>query len=285
MTMSRILELDPQAFADHFDGDGFRLRHSLARHPLLSVEALATLADRLPETQVEHNVGALPTIIDPDTVRRLDLTPGEIARGIERNGCWMVLKNVETAPAYRALLDAALDEVAPYVPRGEGATARREAFIFLSAASSVTPLHIDPEHNLLLQVRGSKRMHIGRYADAEREQLELERYYAGGHRNLQHPPVAEQAFELEPGDGVAVPLHAPHWVRNGPEVSVSLSLTFRSARSVRTGRLHATNARLRSAGASPRPPGVNARADLSKLAALRAGMAIARLGRRAVRRA
>jgi hypothetical protein len=283
--MSQILELDPQAFADHFHGNGFRLRHGLARHPLLSLEALATLADQLSEAQVEHNVGTVPTITDPHTVRRLDLTPGEIARGIERNGCWMVLKNVETAPAYRALLDAALDEVTPYVPRREGAMTRREAFIFLSAAGSVTPLHTDPEHNLLLQVRGSKRMHVGRYADAEREQLELERSYTGGHRNLGDLHVDEQVYELEPGDGVAVPLHAPHWVRNGPQVSVSLSLAFRTARSVRTGRLHAANARLRARGMKPRPPEASAGVDLSKLAALRAGMAVARLRRRAARRA
>jgi hypothetical protein len=283
--MSQILEVDPQAFADHFAGDGFMLRHSLAEHPLLGVEALAALADELSDAQVEHNVGAVPTLADPDTVPRLDLAPGEIARGIERNGCWMVLKNVETAPAYRALLDAAVEEVAPHIPRREGAVTRREAFVFLSSASSVTPLHIDPEHNLLLQVRGSKRMHVGRYADAEREQLELERYYAGGHRNLEHLPVGERVFDLEPGDGVAVPLHAPHWVRNGPQVSVSLSLTFRTARSVRTGRLHATNARLRSRGVTPRPPGASAGADLSKLAVLRAGKAVSRLSRRAARRA
>jgi len=283
--MSQILELDPQVFTNHFGGRGFMLRHSVAQHPLLRLDALATLADGLPEAQVEHNVGAVPTVADPDAVQRLDLTPGQIARGIEGNGCWMVLKHVETDSAYRALLDAAIDEVMPYVPRPEGAVKQREAFIFLSAAHSVTPVHLDPEYNLLLQVRGSKRMHVSGHPDAEREQLELERYYTGGHRNLDHSPSDGQVFELTPGDGVWVPLHAPHWVQNGPEVSISLSVTFRTTRSLRGGRLHALNAQLRSRGMKPKAPGANAGFDLSKLVVLRAGTAVGQLRRRGVRRA
>ena len=33
-------------------------------------------------------------------------------------------------------------------------------------------------------------------------------------------------IELLPGQGVHIPVDAPHWVRNGPVVSVSLNINF-----------------------------------------------------------
>ena len=33
-----------------------------------------------------------------------------------------------------------------------------QGFIFVSSPNSVTPYHFDPEHNILLQIRGSKVM-------------------------------------------------------------------------------------------------------------------------------
>ena len=40
------------------------------------------------------------------------------------------------------------------------ARAGLEGFIFVSSPGSVTPYHIDPERNFLLQVRGNKTMHM-----------------------------------------------------------------------------------------------------------------------------
>lgn len=45
-----------------------------------------------------------------------------------------------------------------------------------------------------------------------------------------------------------MPVKAPHFVRNGPSVSVSFSITWRSERSVAEGELHSLNARLRAKG-------------------------------------
>ena len=74
----------------------------------------------------------------------------------------------------------------------------REGFVFLSAPGSVTPTHVDPEHNLLLQVRGTKEMNVGRFPDAETEQRDLERFYGGGHRNIDQLPVGAQTFSARP---------------------------------------------------------------------------------------
>jgi hypothetical protein len=246
------------------------VRHTLTDHPLLGVEAIASLAERLPGDRVEHNIANLPTVADPDEVERSDQPVGEIARHIETNGCWMVLKNIEVDEEYKGLLDESLDEIAPYVTGRDGAMVEREGFIFLSAPGSMTPSHTDPEHNFLLQVRGTKQMNVGRFPDADTEQLALEQALGGGHRNVGWEPKDPVAFELQPGDGVYVHPHAPHWVRNGDEVSVSLSVTFATPASQETRQVHSMNARLRRLGLSPTAPGRRPRLDRGKAAGLRA---------------
>ena len=58
-----------------------------------------------------------------------------------------------------------------------------------------------------------------------------EEFHRGGHRNLAWSDefaARGEAFDLAPGDSIYVPVKAPHWVKNGPEPSISLSITWRS---------------------------------------------------------
>src|SRR5690242_20432437 len=152
-------------------------------------------------------------------------------------------------------MDEILDEALPRLPAREGGMGRRESFLFLSAPDAVTPVHFDPEHNFLLQIRGTKVLHVGRFPDRASELRELDRYHAGGHRNLVQVPPHASEFRMAPGDGAYLYPFAPHWVRNGPAASVSLSITFRTGRSERAERVHALNSRLRKRGWSPTPAG------------------------------
>ena len=193
-----------------------------------------------------------------------ELSPGEVARTIEDNGLWMVLKNIEKHPDYKRLLDDTLDEVAPLVDDHEGGMTLREGFVFLSSPNSTTPSHTDPEHNFLMQVRGTKQMTVGRFPDEDTRQLEIEDHVSGGHRNIDWLPVEPKVFEMEPGDAVYVPPHAPHMVKNGPTASVSFSITFRTPELERVQRVSSINARMRRLGLSPKPPGRRPRADRVK---------------------
>jgi hypothetical protein len=264
--MSKLLEFDENEYAKAFGDHPMAVTHNLAQHPLLTVERVAQLADDLPEDSVEHNLGNVDKFVPGGEAPRLDQTPGEVARNIETNGSWMVLKNIEQDAEYKALLDESLD-VVTRAAEAEGGMAGREGFIFLSAPNSMTPAHIDPEHNFLLQIRSSKVMNAGKFPSVEEEQRELERYYRGGHRNIDWEPAGAQAFPLEPGDGVYMPPHAPHWVTSGPTVSVSLSVTFSTPETVRAARLHSANARLRKLKLAPRMPGESAAADRVKAVA------------------
>lgn len=268
--MSGYLDIDDSDFRAGFGGGPVPVSHTLVEHPLLDLESLARLTERLPDSQVEHNVGNLPEIVeDAEHVERSEMTPAEIARTIDSNGMWMVLKLIETDPEYRRLLDETLDEVSEHLPAGEGPMLRREGFIFLSAPNSVTPSHTDPEHNILLQVRGRKEMTVGEFPDSETRQRELEDHATGGHRNIDWMPANPKLFDLHPGEAVYVPPHAPHWVKNGETASVSLSITFRTPGTDRAARVSAMNARLRRLGMSPKAPGERPAADAVKAGASR----------------
>lgn len=273
-----LLDLDPDICRKGIGRREFALGHHLAEHPLLTLEALAELADALPAGAIERHEAQQPLLV-PGGAKDISGPHSETVRTIETNGRWMVFWNLEQVHGYRELLDAILDEAAPLLPAREGGMGRRESFLFLSAPNSVTPVHFDPENNFLLQIRGSKRVKVGRFKDRAAELRELDRYHDGGHRNLVVIPPCSGTFDMDPGMGIYLYPWAPHWVYNGPAVSVSLSITFRTRRSQRAERVHTFNARLRRRGYAPLPAGESERTDWMKAAILATAAWLRRGGR------
>ncbi len=266
------------AFAAAYPAQPAPLRHQLHDHRIFSLDALAALAQRLPTSHVEHSFGNLAVDQDPDVVARADMPVGDIVRTIRDNGCWMVLKKVDVDPDYAALIDACLGELAPFVNSATGPYRRREAFIFLSSPGSVTPFHMDPEHNVLLQIAGQKTMRVYPAGDLSIVPQDVhEDFHRGGrHRNMRHDPLFDaqaRDFDMTVGQAVYVPVKAPHWVRNGPDTSISFSITWRSDVSDAEARLHRVNRRMRGLGVVPAEPGTNAALDAAKVAAHRAAKA------------
>ena len=234
------------------------LRHRLPDHPLLSLAALADLGERLPAAQVEYNPGDLPVGIRPEDVPSNGLSIGETIRTIDTNRSWAVLKNIESEPAYRQLLLDLLGELEPVVAPRTGAMLTPQGFVFISSPGSITPYHFDPEHNILLQLQGSKVMNVWPAGDERfAHRMEHERYHTGGHRNLPWEDAFEgeqQRVPLAAGDAVLMPVMAPHFVANGDAPSISLSITWRSEWSYREAEAHAANAALRRMGINPAMP-------------------------------
>ncbi|HEX8445926.1 MAG TPA: transcriptional regulator [Sphingomonas sp.] len=235
-----------------------RIAHGLADHPAFQLDALVALASRLAPDQVEYNRGNLPIGVDPrdDVANGLDIA--ETIRSIEDNGSWMVLKFVETDPVYRTLLHETLAELHPVVGPATGAMLKMEGFIFISSPDAMTPFHFDPEHNILLQMRGTKTMTVFPADDPTiAGPIQHEVFHMGGHRNLpwQDAFLAKgKPVDLAPGQAIHVPVKAPHFVRNGPATSISFSITWRSAWSYREASAHGMNALLRKAGVDPAMP-------------------------------
>lgn len=234
------------------------LSHHLPDHPLLSIEALAQLGEGLPASEVEYNPGDVPIGILPEDIPSNGLSIGETIRTIDSNGSWAVLKNIENVAAYRALLMDLLAELEPVVTPRTGAMLTPQGFIFISSPGSITPFHFDPEHNILLQLRGTKVMNVWPSGDERfADRREHERYHTGGHRNLPWQDAyrnGAQQVPLAPGDAVLMPVMAPHFVANGDAPSISLSITWRSEWSYREAEAHAANAALRRMGLDPAMP-------------------------------
>jgi hypothetical protein len=269
-----LLRIDPLRFRERFDRQPFLVQHQLPGHPLFALPRLIELSRALPGELVEYNAGDVPVSLDPTRTPRTGLSIEETIRRIEECRSWMVFKNVERDPDYQALLDACLDQVREHSESAWPGMDRREGFIFVSSPGSVTPYHMDPEHNFLLQIRGRKQVSLFDGEDrAVLSQVELEKFYARGHRNLAFDDVKQpkaQVFELTPGDGRYFPVTWPHWMKNGSEVSVSFSITFRTASSDRREVLYHVNERLGRLGIRLPPVGRSRLADDAKYRAFRA---------------
>ena len=268
-----LLRIDPARFGERFARQPFVVRHRLSDHPLFGLPRLIELARALPEDRVEYNAGDVPVSLDPARTPRTGLSIDETIRRIEECRSWMVFKNVEQDPGYRALLDACLDEVREHSEAIVPGMGQREGFIFVSSPDSVTPYHMDPEHNFLLQIRGRKQVSLFDGDDrALLSEYELEKFYARGHRNLVFDEANQRkacVFELAPGDGLYFPVTWPHWVKNGPHVSVSFSITFRTVWSDRREILYHVHERLGRLGIRLPPVGRSELADGAQYHAFR----------------
>jgi hypothetical protein len=246
------------AFAANYPEVPHKLVHRLGAHPLLELEALASLAEVLPAASIEYNAADQPIGVDgkPEPT---GVPIGETIREIGTSGSWAVLKNVEQHPAYAALLEGLLAELRPEIEARTGRMMLTQGFVFVTSPGGVTPYHFDPEHNILLQIRGSKVMTQFPAGDATYAPDEVhETYHTGGGRELQwrdELATGGREFALGPGEALFVPVMAPHFVRNGPEPSVSLSITWRSEWSFAEADARAFNGVLRRIGLKPRSTG------------------------------
>ncbi len=269
-----------EALEGAYPGRPARLTHSLSDDSLFSLTALAELAARLPASSVEYNAGDLDISQDAAKTPSNGLSVEETIRRIRVCRSWMALKNVEADPLYREALDRCLADIGTVARRATGPMEKKLGFIFISSPGAVTPFHMDPEHNILMQIEGAKRVHVFPAGNAVVSDEQHELYHAGdAHRNLRHEPhfdALAEVFDLQPGDALYVPVKAPHWVMNGPEPSVSFSITWRSRASLDEARLRLANHWVRGRGGRPPSPGAAPLRDRALIFAQRVAARMAR---------
>ncbi|MCX5494564.1 cupin-like domain-containing protein [Kaistia dalseonensis] len=270
---ARWIDFDRATLAKAFPAEPFTYRHRLADHPLLQLDALAQLAAELPRDRLEYNSGRLQPDQRPEETPGIDLEPEAIVRQIETAGAWMVLKNVEALPAYRALIDAVLADAARAAGRDSLAGAgmiEPMGFIFVSSAHSVTPFHIDYEENFFVHLHGDKAMHVFDNRDRSIvDEAGLETY-PGKHRNHRYSAAYEargRVFRFGPGDGLFLPYTWPHWVETGEDWSISMAITWKSPADRRLNKLYFVNAVMRRLGLPQARPGARPWTDGLKVAA------------------
>jgi hypothetical protein len=262
---------DPETFGDKFDRVPFTFTHRLTGHPLFEPERLLQLAKDLARNPQDVYYDAGDVRVDQrwDEVGS-DLPIDVLMHRIETAGAWIVLSRAEKDPEYAALLRECLDEVAQRTGLDLNKLMKlQNAIVFMNSPNRISSYHIDRECNCLLQVRGSKSVSVFDRADrAVLPEEEIERFWAG---DRQAPAYRQQyqdratVYELKPGDGLHIPVNAPHWVQNGPDVSISVSMNFHYRDEI-LGDIYRMNHWLRRAGFKPNPPRTSALSDNVKRA-------------------
>lgn len=252
------------------DKESFVFTHTLAGHPLFTVEKLmevAKQASRRPgdlyfdagDIKVDQKWGSIPLS---------EMTYLQALKRIESAGAWMIMKHVESDPAYQEVLDGCTRSVMEAAgPLGQ-LLSKPEMLVIVSSPNRVTPFHMDGECNFLVQVAGTKTVRV--YNRANREVLteeEIENFYTCDDFAANYKPGIDRfahQVELQPGQGVHIPVIFPHWVQNGPEVSVSLSINYEFPDSYRADYYRA-NRLLRRYGWKPKDIGQGGWSEAWKL--------------------
>src|SRR4051812_45694570 len=264
--MGSLLHINGSTFNEEFARRSIAVRQELADHPLVSLDAIAELADPLPPDSERRERGNLPLVNREGYVDVGEGPPSATIRDVERNGFRISLRDIQQDPQYAELINECLDEVEGILEDREGGMRRRTGYLFITAPASTTPMHFDPEHSFLLQVRGVKHVSVAAFEDDSVRQRQLDHYYDAEQCDFAAMEQVAEDFRLDPGVGVYLPSFVPHWVTTEAGVSVSFSIPFYTEFSERAESVNRINHRLRKLHLSPRPPGASEPVDRVKAA-------------------
>jgi hypothetical protein len=265
-----LVDVDRQLFAEAFAKRSVYVKHALSSHPLFTLDAIAELADRLAPESVRRERGHLPFINTEGYVDVGAGPPSQTILDIERNGFRVSLRDIHQVPEYAELIHDCLDEVDALVGDREGGMVDRAGYLFISSPAATTPMHFDVEHSFLLQVRGTKHVHVAAFDDdPSLLQRERSRYLDGEECDFAAMEAVADTFVIQRGLGVYLPSYVPHWVETEAGVSISFSIPFYTAFCRQAETVHRINRRMRKLHLSPRPPGASPPIDRTKEAVSR----------------
>jgi Cupin superfamily protein len=271
--LGQIPQIGQLPLDDAFPGKAVEFSHDLHHDDRLTLASVADLADRLPRRSVIADTAEQPLLVPQGGPPRGALNrPGDVIRGLRTANAWLTLLNVEADPGMADLMDTHLDQLESGMIARHGSSRgkmyRRVAFVFVSSPNSVTPVHFDIEHSLLMQVSGCKTVSIGRFETDAIRRHEFDRYWDGSHGRIEALPPEVAGYTLTPGRAVYIPPGTPHWVHNGPEISLSVTLTYFTAATIRENRIEDFNSYLRRRHLNPREPGHSTALDTAKVGAM-----------------
>jgi hypothetical protein len=260
-----------EEFRTKFDKYSFAFGHKLAGHPVFELSRLMELAQETQSTRPEDLYYDAGTV---DVNQRWDRTPKpefsarDAIQRIEHCGAWIVLKRADKNEEYAAVLKECMRELQEFTGLNLDRVMKvQEVILFITSPRRITTYHIDRECSLLLQIQGDK--HISIFDRNDREVLseeEIERFWSVDHNAPRYKPELQHhatVYELRPGNGVHIPVNAPHWVQNGENISVSLNVNFQYRDTMRAN-LYRLNFVLRKMGLRPTPPGASPAKDKVK---------------------
>ncbi len=266
-----IIDLNRSRFREDFNRRDFPVTHSLADSPLFTLPRLVELAGAIAARRpndIYSDAGKIAVTQRWSESPKLDAAVDATIQRIETSDAWIILRQVDLVPDYAGVLKSCIQDML----RLSGAQLkermkRTEIIVFITAPGRVTTYHIDRECSFLLQIQGEKDISVFDRNDREvLPEQELERFWTVDNNaalykhHLQH---RANVYRLKPGEGVHIPINAPHWVQNGDNVSISVNINF-WARDRERADIYRANYYLRRLGIRPAAPFHSARRDALK---------------------
>jgi hypothetical protein len=283
---SRWIDTDRGRAQQDFNRHSFAVAHHFSTHPLLQLPKLLELAERTVKdrpSDLYYDMGEVRAGQRWDQIPRAKFSAVEAMRQLETAGAWFLFKRAQRDPAFKELFEEGLKEIRELAGGDIGSQIRQEdILIFVTSPNRVTPFHVDRECNFLLQISGSKTLHVFDREDRDvLPEAELERFWAvDNNAPVYRPQLQDRAtsYRMTPGSGVHIPVNCPHWVQNDDNISVSLSVNFQFLDSHRAN-LYRFNYFMRRAGISPSRPGSYPSVDAAKSFAMTCALAARRIVR------
>jgi hypothetical protein len=263
---------DRALFAERFDHLPFQFRHHLHLHPAFQLPALLAAAERInanpAQAKKQHFESGAPNKDSWFGQRPEGATLVDALASIQNGQNWVILKRIHEDAVYAQVLE----EMIPQLSELAAVDIARVYYdptmtIFVTSPGRITPYHMDGETNFLAQIHGTKLVYIYNGDDTNVLSPEqMEQYWTGALPRIEVPaglPEGHWQHTLAPGNGVFNPAIFPHWLQNGPEVSVSVSINFKRRNNATIG-AYRTNRYLRKAGLTPTAPGKNGTLDRAK---------------------
>lgn len=251
-------------FQERFNRKSFEVAHRLADHPLFKLERLMQLTKLVRGTHPKdayYDAGDIGIGTRWEDAPKGMFSIEEAIERIQTAGAWVLLKKVQYDPEYKVLLDDTMAELKTLIGKDLGPSIKRdEMIIFITSPKRISSYHIDRECNFLLQIHGEKTIHVFDQKDREvLPETEIETFWASDNNAPKYKPQYQNranTYVLRPGTGVHIPVNAPHWLQNGDDISISLSVSFQFKDSV-LANIYRANHFLRKFGLHPMPPGVS----------------------------
>lgn len=270
MTEPVLIDWNDEKRADFRQGV-MTARHRLHLAPEFSELALAALLNRHPRELIDYcTMGDDPA--DRDSWCAGD--PGamggrELIDAVRQGKLWINLREaMNTDPVYKPLFDGLFSQLKKLNPGYR--PIRAYGGILISSPKAQVFYHSDVSETLLLHVKGRKRFRIYPprapwLGDEAMEDI----LHKDQTEDVPFDPSWDRdaaTLDLEPGDFVSWPLHAPHRVENLDGLNVSITCEVVTGASVKRNAVFHANGALRRMGFKPRSTRTDGLQAYAKLA-------------------
>ncbi|PLK24238.1 hypothetical protein [Novosphingobium sp. TH158] len=208
--------------------------HNLAGNPLFTLDALAevaTILDTGNPKDAEVRMGGDGIGDEFDFADPAEGSVADAIRNLGKSNRWAMFGDLTRVPGYAEIIADLTASLQPIIAAHGDEVISTNSFIFMSSPGAFTPYHFDAEHNILFHIAGNKKFATCPLGSPWLSPEVQEQFFATSNNMLEWNPnwlTDARVKAMEPGDAIYVPYKVPHWVENGDQVSVSLSIVWRT---------------------------------------------------------